>query len=74
MLLGLSETVDKLAMANHVHWYGHVLRWEHGRVVRGALKFKDVRRRKKGRMKRIRKRQVEEEGTKVDLCRRNAIC
>ena len=25
-ILGLSETIDQLTMANSVHWYGHVLR------------------------------------------------
>ena len=25
-LLGLTETIDQLAMANSVHWYSHVLR------------------------------------------------
>ena len=24
-ILGLSETIDQLAMANSIHWYGHVL-------------------------------------------------
>ena len=26
LMLGLSETIDQLTMANSVHWYGHVLR------------------------------------------------
>ena len=25
-MLGLTETIDQLAMANSVHWYGHELR------------------------------------------------
>ena len=25
LMLGLYETIDKLDMANSVHWYGHVL-------------------------------------------------
>ena len=25
-MLGLNETIDQLAMANSVHWYGHVFR------------------------------------------------
>ena len=29
--LGLKETIDQLAMANSVRWYGHVLRREDGR-------------------------------------------
>ena len=29
-MLGLKETIDQLAMANSVRWYGHVLRREDG--------------------------------------------
>ena len=27
-MLTLIETIDELAMANSIHWYGHVLRRE----------------------------------------------
>ena len=30
MMLGLKETIDQLAMANSVHWYGRVFRREDG--------------------------------------------
>ena len=30
LLLGLHETMDQLAMANSVRWYGHVLKREDG--------------------------------------------
>ena len=33
-MLGLNETIDQLAMANSVHWHGHVLRREDGHVLR----------------------------------------
>ena len=35
LILGLKETIDQLAMANSVHWYGHghVLRSEDGHVL-----------------------------------------
>ena len=33
LMLGLSETMDQLAMANSVRWYGHVLRREDGHVL-----------------------------------------
>ena len=33
-MLGLSEAMDNFAMANSVHWYGHVLRREDGYVLR----------------------------------------
>ena len=35
--LNLNETIVHLAMANSVHWYGHVLRREDGHVLRRAL-------------------------------------
>ena len=50
-MLGLSETIDQLAIANSVHWYGHVLRREDGHVMRRALNFEVEGQRKKGRLK-----------------------
>ena len=32
LMLGLNETIDQLAMANCIRWYGHVLRREDGHV------------------------------------------
>ena len=34
LMLGLNENIDQLAIANSVHWYGHVLRKEDGHVLR----------------------------------------
>ena len=39
LMLGLCETMDQLAMASRVCWYGHVLMREDGRVLRRALHF-----------------------------------
>ena len=39
IMLGLSETIDQLAMANSVFWYGHVLRRDDDHVLRGAIDF-----------------------------------
>ena len=50
-MLGLNEAIDQLAMANSVHWYGHVLRREDGHVLRSALDFEVEGHRKKGRPK-----------------------
>ena len=36
-MLGLNETIDQLAMASSVRWYGHVLRREDGHVLRILL-------------------------------------
>ena len=38
-MLGFIETMDELAMANSVRWYGHVLRCEDDHVLRMALNF-----------------------------------
>ena len=39
-MLRLKETEDRLAAANGVRWYGHVLRRDDDRVLRVALDFK----------------------------------
>ena len=50
-MLGLKETIDQLAMANSVRWYGHVLRREDGHALRRALDFEVKGQRKKGKTK-----------------------
>ena len=47
-LLGLSETMDQLAMANSVHCYDNVLIKEDGHVLRRTLDFEVEGQRKKG--------------------------
>ena len=49
-LLGLSKTMDQLAMANNVRWYGHVLKRVDGHVLRKALDFEVEGQRAKGRL------------------------
>ena len=73
-MLGLKETIDQLAMANSVRWYGHVLRREDGHVLRRALDLEVDGQRKKGRPKRTWKKQVEEESMKVGLRMENELC
>ena len=51
-MLDFNETIDQLAMANSVCWYGHVLRREDVCVLRRALEFEVEGQRKKGRLKR----------------------
>ena len=65
---------DQLAMASSVHWYGHVLRREDGRVLRSALDFEFYGHRKNGMPKRTWKKQVEEESVKIGLRREDAHC
>ena len=72
--LTLSEAIGKLAMANSVHWYGHELSREGGHALRRALDFEVEHQRKKGRMKRIWKKQVAEECMKFGLRREDALC
>ena len=55
----LNETINQLAMANSVRWYGHVLRREDGRVLRRALDFQVECQRKKGMSKRLRRGRLE---------------
>ena len=74
LMLGLKETVDQLAMASSVSWYGNVLRIEDGHVLRRALGFEAEVHRKKGRSKRTWKRQVEKESVKVGVRREDALC
>ena len=38
-MLSLGEAVDQRAMANSVHWYGHIMRRDGGHVCRIALEF-----------------------------------
>ena len=73
-MLGMNETIYQLAMANSVCWHGDVLRREDGHVMRTALDFDVTVQRKKGRPKRIWKKQVEEESMKVGLRREDALC
>ena len=72
-MLGLIETMDQLAIANSVYWYGHVLRREDGHFLRRALDFEIEGQRQKGRLKKW-KGQVEEESVKVGLRREDALC
>ena len=39
LLLSLNKTIDQLAMASSVCWYGHVLKRKDGHVLRRALNF-----------------------------------
>ena len=73
-MLGLKETMDQLAMAISVHWYGHVLRREDAHVLRRALDFEVEGERKKGWPERTRKRMVDKESMKDGLRRKDALC
>ncbi|XP_006813953.1 uncharacterized protein LOC102807557, partial [Saccoglossus kowalevskii] len=72
-MLGLKEAVDRLAKANGIRWYGHVLRREDGHVLRRALDLEVSGPRKRGRPKKTWKMQVEEESGKVGMRMRDAL-
>ena len=74
LMLGLNETIDQLAMATSVCYYGHVLRREDNHVFRKELDFQVEVERRKGSSKRTWKKQVEEESVKVGFGREDALC
>ena len=48
-MLGLKETIYRLATTNGVRWYGHVLRRDDDSVLRVALNLEVSGKRKRGR-------------------------
>ena len=50
-MFGIKESLDRMAKASSVLWYGHVLRKEHENVIMKALKFEVSRSRGRGRPK-----------------------
>ena len=61
-------------MVSSVCWYGHVLSREDGHVVGRAFEFDVEDQRKKWRLKRTWKRQIEQEIMKVGLRMDDALC
>ena len=61
LILGLSETIERLAVENSVCWNGHVLRRENGHALRRALDFwsKEEREAKEDMKKTGRRRKCE---------------
>ena len=49
VMLELKETIDKLAKANGVRWYEHVLKREENDILRNELCFKVEGQRSRGR-------------------------
>ena len=47
-MLGLNETIDRLAVADSVHWYGDVLRREDSHVLKMVLEISIEGQRKRG--------------------------
>ena len=72
-ILGLKETIDRLATANGIGCYGHVLRRDDNSVLRVALDLEVSGERKQGRPKKTRKKQVEEETERIGLKKEDAL-
>ena len=71
-MLGLKKSLEKLAKASRVRWYGHVLRREENNILRKALEFSVSGRRKRGRPKKTWRRQMEDEARKIGLTVKDA--
>ena len=72
-MLGLRETIDRLATANEVKWYGHVLRRDGDSVLKVSLDLEVSGKGKRGRPKKIWKNQVKEETEKIGLKKEDAL-
>ena len=66
-MLCLKKTLDRMAKANGVRWYGHVIRREDDNILKKAMIMEVNGQRKRGRPKVTWKRQVEESVKKVGL-------
>ena len=66
-MLGLKKTLDRMAKANGVRWYGHVIRREDDNILKKAMTMEVNGQRKRGRPKMTWKRQVEESAKKIGL-------
>ena len=73
VMLGLKETIDKLAKANGVRWYIHVLRREEDDILRKALCFKVKGQRRRERLMKTRRNQVEDDIKKTSLKKEDAL-
>ena len=50
-MLGLKKTLDRMAKANGVRWYGHVIRREDDNILKKAMMMEVLGQRKRGRPK-----------------------
>ena len=66
-MLGLKETLDKMAQANGVRWYGHGVKRDEESMLKKAMILQVSGQRKRGRPKQSYKRQVEESLKKIGL-------
>ena len=62
----IEESLDRMAKARSMLWYGHVLRKEDENAIVQALKFEVRDSRERANPKQTRKKQVENEMKKMD--------
>ena len=72
-MLGLKETINRLATENEVRWYIHVLMRDDDSVLRVALNLEVSGKRKRGQTKKTQKKQVEEETEEIGLKMEDAL-
>ena len=72
-MLGLKETIDRLATANGVRWYGHVLKRDDDSVLRVALDLEVSVKTKRGRPKKTWKKKLEEMTEKIGFKKEYAL-
>ena len=72
-VLGSKETIGRLATANGVRWYGHVLKSDDDSVLRVALDLEVSGKRKRGRSKQTWKKHVKEETEKIGLKKEDVL-
>ena len=66
-MLGLKETLDRMAKANGVRWYGHVIRRDDNNILKKAMMLEVNGKRKRGRPAMTWRKQVEESVREVGL-------
>ena len=71
-ILGIKESLDRMAKASSMRWYSSVLRKEDENVTVKALKFKVSGSIGRGKPKQMRKKQVENEMKKNGLMKEDA--
>ena len=71
-MLGIKESLDRMAKISSIRWYGHLLRKEDENVMVKALKFEVSGSRGRGRPKQTWKKQVENEMKKNGLGKEDA--
>ena len=72
-LLSLKDTLDGLARASGVRWYGHVLRRDNDDILRRVLDFEVAGKRRHGWPNMTWKKHVEEHINQIGLKRKDAI-